>query len=141
MLIRRGVVASAVLMLVHLGGTASWAAEPVRIGALYPLSGQVAKSGEDTVNAIRLAVEIINNRYPGLKLPLADSEGLPALGNAKIELLVADHQGSPEIGAAEAERLVVQRKVAALIGAFHSSVAATSSQGSRTSPANRRRPR
>ena len=103
-------------------------ADEVRVGALYPLSGQVAKSGEDTVNAIRLAVDIINNKYPGLGIPFAVTEGLPALGNAKIVLVVADHQGSPETGAAEAERLIVQQKVVALIGAFHSSVAATSSQ-------------
>ena len=104
------------------------AADPVRIGALYPLSGQGAKSGEDTLNGIRLAIDIINNRTADLQLPFAAGEGLPGLGNAKIELIAADHQGSPEIGAAEAERLIVQRKVAALIGAFHSSVAATSSQ-------------
>lgn len=111
-----------------LGALLSQAAEPVRIGALYPLSGQVAKSGEDTLNGIRLAIDIVNNRTPDLALPFAAGEGLPGLGNAKIELVAADHQGSPEIGAAEAERLIVQRKVAALIGAFHSSVAATSSQ-------------
>ena len=104
------------------------AADPVRIGAIYPLSGQVAKSGEDTLNGIRLAVEIVNKPFPQLQLPLAAGEGLPGLGNARIELVAADHQGSPEIGAAEAERLIVQGKVAALIGAFHSSVAATSSQ-------------
>lgn len=104
------------------------AVDPVRIGALYPLSGQVAKSGEDTLNGIRLAVDIINNKTLDLALPFAAGEGLPGIGNAKIELIAADHQGSPEIGAAEAERLIVQRKVAALIGAFHSSVAATSSQ-------------
>lgn len=103
-------------------------ADEVRVGALYPLSGQVAKSGEDTVNAIRLAVDIINNKYPDLGVPFAATEGLPALGNAKITLLIADHQGSPETGAAEAERLIVQQKAVALIGAFHSSVAATSSQ-------------
>ncbi len=104
------------------------AADPVKIGALYPLSGQVAKSGADTLNGIRLAVDIINNKYPDLKMPFAADEGLPGLGGAKIELIAADHQGSPETGAAEAERLIVQRKVAALVGAFHSSVAATSSQ-------------
>jgi len=100
----------------------------VKIGALYPLSGQVAKSGEDTVNAIKLAVDLINKKYPGVDLPFAKTEGLPNLKGAKIELIVADHQGSPEIGQAEAERLIEQQKVVALIGAFHSSVAATSSQ-------------
>lgn len=100
----------------------------VKIGALYPLSGQVAKSGEDTVNAIKLAVEVINGQYPGMNIPLAATAGLPNLGGAKIVLVAADHQGNPEIGAAEAERLITQEKVVALIGAFHSSVAATSSQ-------------
>ena len=111
-----------------LAAHAAMAADHVKIGALYPLSGQVAKSGEDTLNGIRLAVDIINNKTPDVALPFAAGEGLPGLGNAKIELIAADHQGSPEIGAAEAERLITQRKVAALIGAFHSSVAATSSQ-------------
>lgn len=119
-------VASAIAL--GITGSAVMAADPVRIGALYPLSGQVAKSGEDTLNGIRLAVDIINNKVENVGLPLAASAGLPNLGGAKIELIAGDHQGSPEIGAAEAERLIVQRKVAALIGAFHSSVAATSSQ-------------
>src|SRR5450759_2289788 len=69
----------------------------VKIGALYPLSGQVAKSGEDTMNAIKLAVDLINKKYPGVDLPFAKTEGLPNLKGAKIELIVADHQGSPEI--------------------------------------------
>ena len=107
------------------------AANPVRIGALYPLSGQVAKSGEDTLNGIRLAVEIINGKPADVDLPLAKTEGLPRLDGARIEIIAADHQGSPEIGAAEAQRLIEQQKVAALIGAFHSSVAATSSAGQR----------
>jgi branched-chain amino acid transport system substrate-binding protein len=114
--------------MLPLVGRQAFAAEPVKVGALYPLSGQVAKSGEDTLNGIRLAVDIINKKYPDLKMPLAADEGLPGLGGAPIELIAADHQGSPETGAAEAERLIVQRKVAALVGAFHSSVAATSSQ-------------
>jgi len=119
------VVISAAL---SLAGGQAIAADPVKIGALYPLSGQVAKSGEDTLNGIRLAVDIINKKYPDLKMPFAEGEGLPGLGGAQIELIAADHQGSPETGAAEAERLIAQRKVVALVGAFHSSVAATSSQ-------------
>lgn len=128
MRIGRMLAAVAALGLGCSVGLPARAAETVKIGALYPLSGQAAKSGTDTLNGIRLAVDIVNNRYPDLKLPLAESEGLPALGNAKIELIAADHQGSPETGAAEAERLIVQSKVVALIGSFHSSVAATSSQ-------------
>jgi branched-chain amino acid transport system substrate-binding protein len=109
-------------------GTAARAQDVVRIGALYPLSGQAAKSGEDTLNAIRLAVDVINGKYPDSNLPFAKPGGLPGLKGAKIELIAADHQGSPEIGAAEAERMITQQKVAALIGTFFSSVASTVSQ-------------
>jgi branched-chain amino acid transport system substrate-binding protein len=125
-----GSMLATAVLLVTLGASATdaQAADAVKVGALYPLSGQVAKSGEDTLNGIRLAIEIVNKRFPDLKMPFAAGEGLPGLGGAKIELIAADHQGSPEIGIAEAERLIVQSKVAALIGAFHSSVAATSSQ-------------
>ena len=119
---------TALIAVAALAPAPAVAADPVRIGALYPLSGQVAKSGEDTLNGIRLAIDIVNNDYPALKVPFGPGQGLPGLGGARLELVAADHQGSPEIGAAEAERLIVQRKVAALIGAFHSSVAATSSQ-------------
>jgi branched-chain amino acid transport system substrate-binding protein len=114
--------------IIAFGIARASAQDTVKIGALYPLSGQVAKSGEDTINAIKLAVDIINNKYEGIDLPFAKTEGLPNLKGAKLELIAADHQGSPEIGQAEAERLIEQRKVVALIGAFHSSVAATSSQ-------------
>ncbi len=65
---------------------------------------------------------------PNSGLPFAKPGGLPNLKGAKIELIAADHQGSPEIGAAEADRMITQQKVAALIGAFHSSVASTVSQ-------------
>lgn len=121
-------LSAAAVGVAGLPGHGALAANPVRIGALYPLSGQVAKSGEDTLNGIRLAVEIINGKPAGVDLPLAKTEGLPRLDGAKIEIVAADHQGSPEIGAAEAQRLIEQQKVVALIGAFHSSVAATSSQ-------------
>jgi branched-chain amino acid transport system substrate-binding protein len=121
---------AAIALTFGLMATASdaHAQDKVKIGAVYPLSGQVAKSGEDTLNAIRLAVDIVNNKTEGVDLPFAATEGLPKLGGAKLEIIAADHQGSPEIGQAEAERLIDQQKVVALIGAFHSSVAATSSQ-------------
>ncbi len=125
---KRRIIPVVVAAALALAGGDVLAADPVKVGALYPLSGQVAKSGEDTLNGIRLAIEIINKDYPDLKMPFAAGEGLPGLNGALIELVAADHQGSPEIGMAEAERLIVQEKVAALIGAFHSSVAATSSQ-------------
>ena len=125
---RTKVLAAALVLSVTTIGSTLAQDKTIKVGALYPLSGQVAKSGEDTLNAIRLAVQVINNANPDSKLPFGKTAGLPNLGGAKIEIVAADHQGSPETGAAEAERLIVQQKVVALIGAFHSSVAATSSQ-------------
>jgi branched-chain amino acid transport system substrate-binding protein len=128
MQLKTNILAAALLLGCVAAGPASAQDKTVKIGALYPLSGQVAKSGEDTLNAIKLAVQVVNNAYPDSKLPFGKTAGLPNLGGAKLELISADHQGSPEIGAAEAERLIVQEKAVALLGAFHSSVAATSSQ-------------
>ena len=104
-------------------------AEPsvIRIGALYPLSGNIASTGLDCRRGAELAVDIINGKYD-LDLPLAKSEGLPNLGGAKIELVFADTKGEPKNGIAEAERLVTQEKVVAIIGAYQSSVTKTASQ-------------
>lgn len=69
----------------------------------------------------------MNGRHD-LDLPLARTQGLPRLGGARLAYVIVDHQGKPDIGQGEAERLISQEKVAALQGAFHSSVVATSSQ-------------
>ena len=70
---RRWIVVCVALGVLALVGweAGPWAqTQEVKVGAIYPLSGQVAKSGEDTLNGIRLAVEIVNGKYD-LPLPLA----------------------------------------------------------------------
>ena len=70
--------------------------QTVKVGAIYPLSGNAASAGNYSKAAIELAVEIVNNDHPELKdLPLAAGSGLPALGGAKIEVIFADNQGTP----------------------------------------------
>ena len=107
-------------------GVPAQAADPVRIGVLYPLTGPAAQPGNDSLAAAKLALDIVNNAH-NLDLPLARTEGLPNLGGAKVEFIVADHQGKPEVGRGEAERLVTNEKVSALFGAYHSSVSAVAS--------------
>lgn len=107
--------------------TVAKAAEEIRLGVLEPMSGKAAKSGQETVEGIKLAVDIINGKYD-IDLPFARTEGLPGKGGAKIKLLLEDHGGRPERGRAIAERLITQEKVHILQGAFFSSVAAPSSQ-------------
>jgi branched-chain amino acid transport system substrate-binding protein len=103
------------------------AADDVKIGVLYPLTGPVAQVGLDAVAAVKTAVEIVNEGAD-LPLPLAKTKGLPGLGGAKVRIIVADHQGKPEIGQGETERMISQEKVHALFGAYFSSVTAAGSQ-------------
>ena len=115
---------AALALGLHTG--AALAADPVRVGVIYPLTGPVAQPGKDVLAAVKVAQDVVNNKHD-LDLPLAATEGLPNLGGAKIELVVADHQGKPEIGRGEAERLITSEKVAAILGAYHSSVSAAAS--------------
>jgi branched-chain amino acid transport system substrate-binding protein len=99
----------------------------IKIGAVYPLTGNIASTGLDCKRGVDLAVDIINGKYD-LDLPLARSEGLPNLGGAKIEIVYADTKGDPKNGMSEAERLITSEKVVAMIGAYQSAVTKTASQ-------------
>jgi branched-chain amino acid transport system substrate-binding protein len=99
------------------------AADPVKIGAILPLTGNSASAGQSAKDAIELGAEIVNTPHPELKaMPLAATSGLPNLGGAKIELDEADHQGNPQVGQQQTIRLITQDHVAAIIGSYHSSV-------------------
>jgi branched-chain amino acid transport system substrate-binding protein len=68
------------------------AADAVKIGVIYPLTGNAASAGASAKDAVELGAEIVNNAHPELSgLPLAASAGLPNLGGAKIDLVSADH--------------------------------------------------
>jgi len=104
-----------------------FAANEIRIGVLFPLTGPLASTGQGLLEGVKLAVDIINNKN-NLNMPLAKSAGLPNLKGAKIKIIPGDHQGKPEVGMAEAERLITQEKVVAIIGCYNSAVTATASQ-------------
>lgn len=99
----------------------------VKIGVIYPLSGDMAPSGTDQKNAMLLAQDVINGEYD-LNMPLAKTKGLPNLKNAQIQLVFGDSQGKPEVARSEAERLIKEEKVVALMGAYASSSTAPASQ-------------
>jgi branched-chain amino acid transport system substrate-binding protein len=99
------------------------AAESVKIGVIYPLTGNAASAGQSAKDAVNLGAEIVNTSHPDLKaLPLGASAGLPNLGGAKIELDEADHQGNPQVGQQQTLRLITQDHVVAMLGSYHSSV-------------------
>jgi len=118
-------LAAALVAALAAAGTAS-AADAVKIGVIYPLSGNAANAGKSALEAVRLAAEIVNDPHPELSpLPLAGGSGLPNLGGAKIEIVSADHQGNPAEGQSQTLRLITQDKVAAVIGAYQSNVTFT----------------
>ena len=120
-------VAGSVLALSLMAAAAN-AQETVKIGVIYPLSGNAASAGTSTRAAIELATEIINEAHPELgKLTLAADEGLPNLDGAKVEVVFADHQGNPAVGQNQTLRLITEEQVVALVGAYQSSVTQTAS--------------
>ena len=113
----------AVLMAFSLSGLAE---ETIRFGAIYPLTGPIADTGQRCKWAVETALEIINNPHPEIDLPLAASAGLPNLGGAKMVAVFADHKANPELGKAEAERLITEENVVALVGCYNSAVTTVS---------------
>lgn len=106
-----------------LAGNPAKAADPIKIGVIYPLTGNAAPAGQSAKDAIDLGVEIINTAHPELKdLPLGPTAGLPNLGGAKIEVISADHQGNPQVGQQQTLRLITQEHVVSMLGSYHSSV-------------------
>ncbi|MGA7026748.1 MAG: ABC transporter substrate-binding protein [Pseudolabrys sp.] len=98
-------------------------AADVKIGVIYPLTGNAASAGQSAKDAVELGVEIVNRGYPELKaMPLGATVGLPNLGGAKIVPVQADHQGNPQVGQQQTLRLITQDQVVAMLGSYHSSV-------------------
>ncbi|MBU6457885.1 MAG: ABC transporter substrate-binding protein [Bradyrhizobium sp.] len=111
-----------------LAGAASAQDKTVKIGAVFPLSGNAASAGIHAKAAIETAMDIINNAHPELgNFPLAKNAGLAGLGGAKVEVVFADNQGSPATGQNQALRLITEEKVVALTGAYQSGITLTAS--------------
>lgn len=92
-------------------------AETIKIGALYPTTGDLAKLGEECVNGLQMAVDEINA-----------AGGIKSMGGAQIELVKADSQGKPDVGIAEVQRLATKENVVAIVGTYQSKVAIPATQ-------------
>ena len=119
---------SAAAMSVALATAAAAQDKTVKIGAIFPLSGNAASAGVHAKAAIETAVEIINSGNAALgNLPVTKNAGLKGLGGAKVEVVFADNQGSPATGQNQALRLITEEKVVALTGAYQSGITLTAS--------------
>ena len=76
------------------------AQDVIKIAAGAPLTGPLAKQGQEVANAVKLAVEEWNQKGGVL--------------GKKIQVLEADDQGNPQVGVAAAEKVVAD---AAVVGA------------------------
>src|SRR5471032_3205009 len=127
-IVRRTVVVGTSLLALALAAPVS-AQQTVKIGVLYPLSGNAASAGNHAKMASELGADLINNGDAELAklMPIAKGGGLAGLKGAKIELVIADNQGTPAAGQNQALRLITQEKVVALIGSYQSGITLTAS--------------
>src|SRR4051794_10882883 len=83
------------------------AAAAVKVGVMFPLTGNSAASGGEAKAAVEVAAEIINAGHPELKgLTVGTEPGLPGLGGAKIEPVFVDHRGDPSMAQSLAQKLI-----------------------------------
>jgi branched-chain amino acid transport system substrate-binding protein len=87
---------------------AAIAADPIRIGVVYPLTGPIAAQGLPTVDALKQAF---------------DEEKYTVAGR-KIELVLEDSAGKPDLGLTKVKALVERDKVHLLLSELVSSVGA-----------------
>ena len=119
-MLRKIVAVAAVLLIGGLLFTGAAVADEkvIKIGTLFPLTGPSAVSGQNCLNSVLAAAEVINCAHPDINVPLAAEAGL--LGGYKLEIIKADHQGKPDVAKSEAERLYNQEGVFAIIGSYNS---------------------
>jgi branched-chain amino acid transport system substrate-binding protein len=108
------------------GAHPALAADNVKVGIIWPLTGNAGAAGQASKAAAEVVADIVNNAHPELgDIPLAKGAGLPGLGGAKLELIFTDHQGNPSLAQQLTTRLITQDKVNVLLGAYQSSCSFT----------------
>ena len=90
-------VVGAVLAAVALVGGPAAAQQTIKIAAGVPLTGPLAKQGQEVANAVKLAVEEWNAKGGVL--------------GKKVEVMDADDQGNPQVGVAAAEKVAADPAV------------------------------
>ncbi len=103
------------------------AAEEIKIGAVFPLSGNAAAIGQDAKHALETMADIINGDHD-IPMLLGKGGGLSGLAGARVRLLFADSQNNPQIARSAAERFITEDRVVAVIGSYTSATAVTISQ-------------
>ncbi len=90
-----------------LRGARAAAAKDVNVGVLYPTSGSAARFGQMCVNAMKMAVDDVNN-----------AGGIKSLGGAKINAIYADIQTEVDVTRNQSERLMATGNLTAATGCY-----------------------
>jgi branched-chain amino acid transport system substrate-binding protein len=115
---KKGLVLLACLVVIIFAAEA-WAAPAVKIGAILPLTGPLAREGQTVKNVMSFAVEEINA-----------GGGIKSMGGAKVELVFGDNQSKPDVAVSEVERLVEREKVLILTEAWQSFITLAATRAS-----------
>lgn len=94
-----------------------FAAEPVNIAALYPMTGSMAQIGVGCVAAAKLAADMIN-----------EAGGIKSLGGAKINLIISDLQSDTTVTRTETDRIITSNKISAIHGCYASALTLIASE-------------
>ncbi len=92
-----GLTATVAVMALTLGLGIAHAQQVIKIAAGAPLTGPLAKQGQEVSNAVKLAVEEWNKKGGVLGM--------------KIEVLDADDQGNPQVGSAAGDKVAADPAV------------------------------
>jgi branched-chain amino acid transport system substrate-binding protein len=84
-------------LMFAVGAPDARAQDVIKIAAGAPITGQLAKQGQEVVNAVKLAAEDWNKKGGVL--------------GKKIEVMEADDQGNPQVGVAAAEKVAADPAV------------------------------
>jgi len=109
-----GAIATTAFGAIPLRG---WAANPVNIGALYPVTGSMAQIGQGCINAAKLAAEMVN-----------EAGGIKSLGGAKLNLIISDVQSDTTVTRTETDRLISGNKLSAIHGCYASALTLIASE-------------
>lgn len=93
-----------------LGATAGFAAAPIKIGAAGPFTGDLSKIGLDSLNAIQMAVDEVNQQG--------------GIAGRKVQLVLGDDAADPSKALLVAEKFTTDQSILGVIGPMNSSTAA-----------------
>lgn len=98
------------------GGSCDRSQDPIKIGVVLPLSGQLAQGGAYAKAGYDVGARHVN-----------EAGGIEALGNRCVEMVYGDHQADPANAAQAATELVQRDQVVALSGSYTSATGLTAS--------------